>query len=82
MHDEVGIKYDEPTEDNGASNRDHKLHGFTPEEHLGGRKRGWEKGRKGGREEGWEEERKGEREERDKWRVFIINQSCSGSGVS
>ena len=90
MHDEVGIKYDEPTEDNGASNRDHKLHGFTPEEHLGGREEGREGGRVGGREGGRkggrvggrEGGRKGGREERDKWRVFIINQSCSGSGVS
>ena len=38
----------------------------------------WEGGRRKG---GWEEGREGEREERDKWRVFIINQSCSGSGV-
>ena len=53
MHDEVGVEYDKPTEDNGASNGDHKLHGFTPEEHLGG----WEGGRVGegeGREVGRE----------------------------
>ena len=51
MHDEVGVEYDEPTEDNGASNGDHKLHGFTPEEHLGGWERG-KGGRVGGRERG------------------------------
>ena len=36
MHDEVSVEYNEPAEDDGTSDRDHKLHCFTPEEYLGG----------------------------------------------
>lgn len=37
VHDHVGVKYDEPTEQQRSSNGDHKLQRLTPEKNLQGK---------------------------------------------